>query len=493
MQRRACCSVKPGVNGGGVASADASGNNGCRDAASPPIPTGDAAQMTRSLVILAAGQGTRMNSDLPKVLHPLGGVPLVVHALRAGAVLEPARVVVVAGHGAAQVRAVVADEDPEAVVVEQTEQLGTAHAVAQARAALDGQAGDVVVLYGDTPFVGAETLQALADARARHDLVVLGFEAADPGRYGRLVMAGEALARIVEFKDATAEERAIALCNSGLVCADRAVLFDLIDAVGNDNAAGEYYLTDIVAVARARGLSAGVVRCAEAETLGINTRAELAAAEAALQARMRAQAFDDGVTLVAPDTVFFAADTVIGRDAVIEPHVVFGPGVTVESGAVIRAFSHLEGAHVSRGAVVGPYARLRPGAELAEDVRVGNFVEVKNAVLEAGAKANHLSYLGDAHVGAGANIGAGTVTCNYDGVFKHRTEIGAGAFIGSDTMLVAPVRVGAGALTGSGSVITEDVPDGALALGRARQETRPGLAARLMARLRAAKAKGGKG
>ncbi len=449
--------------------------------------------MSVSLIILAAGQGSRMQSDLPKVLHPLGATPLVLHALRAGRVLDPEHVIVVVGHGGAAVAKVIAAEDDRVQIVTQTEQLGTAHAVEQARAALDGVGGDVVVLYGDTPFIRAETLQAMQAARAVHDVVVLGFEAADPGRYGRLVAQGDALERIVEFKDATAAERAISLCNSGVICADRATLFDLIAAVGNDNAAGEYYLTDIVALARERGLSAGVVRCDEAETLGINTRTELAEAETRFQARMRAEALENGVTLSAPETVYFAQDTYLGRDAVVEQFVVFGPGVTVESGATVRAFSHLEGCHVSRGAVVGPYARLRPGAELAEDVRIGNFVEVKNAQIDEGAKVNHLSYVGDATIGPRANLGAGTVTCNYDGVFKHRTEIGEGAFIGSSTMLVAPVRVGAQALIGSGSVITSDVPDEALALGRGRQETKPGLGKRLMDRLRAAKAAQAKG
>lgn len=438
--------------------------------------------MPLSLVVLAAGLGSRMNSDLPKVLHPLAGAPLLSHALRAGLMLDPDQVVVVTGHGADQVARAARQDWPEVVIAHQDAQLGTAHAVDQARAALAGTAGDVMVLYGDTPFVQGATLQAMRDARARHAVVVLGFRAADPGRYGRLVMAGDQLERIVEFKDATPAERAIDLCNSGVICADAGLLFDLIAGVGNDNAAGEFYLTDIVGLARARGFSVGMVACDEAETLGINTRAELAAAEAAFQARARSEALDNGVTLTAPETVFFALDTVIGRDALIEPNVVFGPGVTVESGAHIRAFCHLEGCHVSRGAVVGPFARLRPGAELAEDVRVGNFVEIKNAILDEGAKVNHLTYIGDAQIGAGANIGAGTVTCNYDGVSKHRTEIGAGAFIGSDTMLVAPVRVGAGAMTGSGSVITQDVPDGALALGRARQDNRPGLAARLLGR-----------
>ncbi|MBE9635359.1 bifunctional UDP-N-acetylglucosamine diphosphorylase/glucosamine-1-phosphate N-acetyltransferase GlmU [Salipiger mangrovisoli] len=444
--------------------------------------------MSLALILLAAGKGTRMESDLPKVLHRLAQAPLLWHALRAGQALEPSRSVVVAGHGAAEVEASTAEFAPEAQVVLQEEQLGTAHAVAQARPALDGFDGDALVLYGDTPFITEATLEAMRDARARHDVVVLGFEAADPGRYGRLIAEGDALERIVEFKDASDAERAITLCNSGVVCAGSRTLFELIDAVGNDNASGEYYLTDIVEIARSRGLSAGVVRCDEAETLGINSRAELRAAEAAFQARKRAELLDEGVQMTAPETVFLAWDTYIGRDAEIEPNVVFGPGVTIETGARIRAFSHLEGCHVSRGAIVGPYARLRPGAELAEEVHVGNFVEVKNAYLAEGVKANHLTYIGDADIGERTNIGAGTITCNYDGFFKHRTTIGKDAFIGSDTMLVAPVTVGDGAMTGSGSVVTEDVPAGALALGRTKQVTKPGFATKLREMLRARKA-----
>ncbi len=443
-----------------------------------------------ALIVLAAGKGSRMNSNLPKVLHPLAGAPLLAHALRVGATLAPARTVVVTGHGAEAVEAALAKLDGQAVVVQQTEQLGTAHAVAQARKALDGFDGDGVVLYGDTPFISPETLLAMQDARtAGADIVVLGFHAADPGRYGRLVATNGDLEKIVEAKDASPEELAISLCNSGVVMADAAALFALIDAVGNDNASGEYYLTDIVEIARAKGLVARVVTCPEAETLGINTRAELAAAEAAFQARARTEALKNGVTLADPGTTFFALDTVLGRDAVIGPHVVFGPGVSVESGAQIKAFSHLEDCHVARGATIGPFARLRPGAEVQEKAHVGNFVEIKNSVLEEGAKVNHLSYIGDARIGARANIGAGTITCNYDGVFKHQTHVGADAFIGSSTMLVAPVTVGAHAMTGSGSVITRDVPDEALALARARQETKPGFAKRLMEKLRAAKAR----
>ncbi len=450
-------------------------------------------RMSIALIVLAAGKGTRMESDLPKVLHRIAHAPMLWHAMRAGQALEPERTIVVAGHEAAQVQASVLGYDPEARVVVQTEQLGTAHAVAQAMPQLEDFDGDAIVLYGDTPFISQDTLEAMSVARARHDIVVLGFEAADPGRYGRLVTEGESLLRIVEYKDATEEERAITLCNSGVLCADASLLADLVKLVKNDNAAGEYYLPDVVALARANGLSAGVVPCDEAETLGVNSRAELAGAEAAFQARARSELLENGVALAAPETVFLAWDTVIGRDTEVEPNVIFGPGVTVESGARLRAFSHLEGCHVSRGAVVGPFARLRPGAELAEEVHVGNFVEVKNAYLAEGVKANHLTYIGDADIGERTNIGAGTITCNYDGVFKHRTTIGRGAFIGSDTMLVAPVSIGDGAMTGTGSVITEDVPPGALALGRAKQVTKQGFATRLFEMLRAKKAKQSKG
>lgn len=445
--------------------------------------------MSTALITLAAGKGTRMKSDLPKVLHRIAGAPMLWHALRAGAALDPERSVVVAGHGFDEVAASVREYDPEMQVVEQAEQLGTGHAVKVALPALEGFDGDVVVLYGDTPFISSDTLEALRAARATHDVVVLGFEAADPGRYGRLVLDGDELVKIVEFKDATDAERQITLCNSGVIAVDAALLIRMLAKLGNDNASGEYYLTDVPELARAEGYKATVVRCPEAETLGVNSRSDLAFAEAAFQAAARAELLDLGVTMQAPETVHLAWDTVIGRDAEIEPNVVFAPGVTVESGARIRAFSHLEGCHVSRGAIVGPYARLRPGAELAEDVHVGNFVEVKNAVLHEGVKANHLTYIGDAEIGQKTNIGAGTITCNYDGVFKHKTTIGKNAFIGSDTMLVAPVTIGDGAMTGSGSTITSDVPAGALAIARGKQETKPDLATKLMNMLRAKKAK----
>ena len=444
--------------------------------------------MSAALIILAAGKGTRMNSDLPKVLHPIGGAPMLHHAMRAGAALDPEHVIVVAGHGAGQVRAAALSYDENAEVVLQEEQLGTGHAVDQARDALKGFEGDIVVLFGDTPFLRPETLERMIAARQRHDVVVLGFEVAElQPRYGRLVMDGDRLVKIVEYKDASEDERTIRFTNSGLLACDAQTLFEMLSETSNDNASGEYYLTEVAELANQRGLTVTAIACDEAETLGVDSRTDLAAADALFQAQARAELLSDGVTLVAPDTVYLSLDTVIGRDAVIEPNVVFGPGVTVESGATIRAFSHLEGCHVARGATVGPYARLRPGAELAEDVRVGNFVEVKNATLAAGAKVNRLSYIGDASVGAASNIGAGTITCNYDGVMKHFTHIGERAFIGSNTMLVAPVSIGDEAMTGSGSVITSDVDAGALALARAPQVEKPGMARKLFEMLKAKK------
>lgn len=433
--------------------------------------------MATALIILAAGQGTRMNSDLPKVLHRIAGAPLLVHAMMSGAAVGPERTVIVAGHGAEAVTGAAKAFDESVEVVIQEEQHGTGHAVMQALPALEGFQGRVIVLYGDTPLIRPETLGAMLNAKS--DIVVLGFETAEPARYGRLVVHLGQLYRIIEYKDATDEERAITLCNSGVICADIAILSRLVRELKRDNAAGEYYLTDIIAAARADGMTAEVVTCPETETLGVNSRADLARAEAALQDRLRAEVMANGVTLTAPETVFLCHDTVIGRDTIVGPHVVFGPEATVESEAEILPFCHLEGCHISRGARVGPFARLRPGAELAEDVHVGNFVEVKNTILDEGVKVGHLTYLGDAHVGERANIGAGTITCNYDGVMKHRTEIGARAFIGSDTMLVAPVRVGAGAMTASGSVITQDVPDSAMAVARARQVNKQGFATRL--------------
>ncbi|MEL7132891.1 MAG: bifunctional UDP-N-acetylglucosamine diphosphorylase/glucosamine-1-phosphate N-acetyltransferase GlmU [Pseudomonadota bacterium] len=445
-------------------------------------------------MILAAGKGTRMKSDHPKILHPIAGAPMLHHALRAGAKLAPTYTIVVAGHGSDAVRAAAHSYDADIQVVIQSEQLGTGHAVDQARSALAGFEGDIVVLFGDTPFLSADTLTRMIAARRSHDVVVLGFDIAEvQPRYGRLVMEGDRLVKIVEYNDATEAERAIGFTNSGLMACDAKVLFDLLAQVNNDNASSEYYLTTIPELANAAGLRVTAIKCDETETLGIDSRANLAEAEAIFQKTARRALLESGVTLVAPDTVHLAFDTEIGRDATIEPNVVFGPGVTVESGATIRAFSHLEGCHVSRGAIVGPYARLRPGAELAEYVRVGNFVEVKNATLATGAKVNHLSYIGDASVGEASNIGAGTITCNYDGVMKHRTEIGARVFIGSNTMLVAPISVGDEAMTGSGSVITSDVDEGALAISRAPQVEKPGMARKLIEMLKAKKARQSRG
>ena len=444
--------------------------------------------MNIALIILAAGKGTRMQSELPKVLHKVAGAPMLIHAMRAGRALEPKRTIIVAGHGFEAVSAAASAEDPEVEIVRQEAQLGTGHAVDQARAALDDFDGTVIVLYGDCPLIQPRTLEELTATLSTAAVSVLGFEAENPARYGRLITDGDRLKRIVEFKDATPAERAVRLCNSGVMAASAQLLFDLLSEIDANNASGELYLTDVIGKAVGRGLSCTAIRCAERETLGVNSRVELMQAEKEFQTLRRAEALEDGISMPAPETVHFSYDTVIGRDAIIEQNVVFGPGVTVESGAQIRAFSHLEGAHVARGCVVGPYARLRPGAELAENVKIGNFVEIKASTLDEGAKVNHLSYIGDAHIGARANIGAGTITCNYDGVMKHHTSIGEAAFIGSNTMLVAPITVGQDAMTASGSVITRDVPAGDLAIARSKQDNKAGFSVKLMNKLRALKA-----
>ena len=444
--------------------------------------------MNIALIILAAGKGTRMQSELPKVLHNVASAPMLVHAMRAGRALEPKRTIIVAGHGFEAVSAAALAEDPEVEIVRQEAQLGTGHAVDQARAALDDFDGTVIVLYGDCPLIQPRTLEELSATLSTAAVSVLGFEAKNPARYGRLITDGDRLKRIVEFKDANPAERAVRLCNSGVMAASAELLFDLLSEIDANNASGELYLTDVIGKAVGRGLSCTAIRCAERETLGVNSRVELMQAEKEFQTLRRAEALEDGISMPAPETVHFSYDTVIGRDAIIEQNVVFGPGVTVESGAQIRAFSHLEGAHVARGCVVGPYARLRPGAELAEDVKIGNFVEIKASTLDEGAKVNHLSYIGDAHIGARANIGAGTITCNYDGVMKHHTSIGEAAFIGSNTMLVAPITVGQDAMTASGSVITRDVPAGDLAIARSKQDNKAGFSVKLMNKLRALKA-----
>lgn len=432
----------------------------------------------RAAIILAAGQGTRMKSKTVKVLHAVGGRPMLhwTHDL-AGQSGADETVVVYGAHSPAVKDAAVALGAKTAL---QDPPQGTGHAVAVARDALAGFSGHAIVLYADTPLITAHTVEkvfAALDAGAA--VAVLGFEPEDPAAYGRLITdADGTLDRIVEFKDASAEEREVRLVNSGVLAAPAELLFDLLTEVTNENANGEYYLTDVVGLARGRGLNAVVVRADPDEVLGVNSRADLAQAEAAFQNRMRERAMAAGVTLIAPETVFFAHDTEIARDVVIEPHVVFGPGVSIEEDAIVRAFSHVEGAQIASGASVGPYARLRPGADIGPEAKIGNFVEVKKAQLGKGAKVSHLSYIGDATVGADANIGAGTITCNYDGFDKHLTVIGEGAFIGSNSALVAPVSIGAGAFTGSGAVITKSVPDDALALARGEQVNKDGWAAR---------------
>jgi len=449
-----------------------------------------ASKRARAAVILAAGRGERMKSPLPKVLHPVGGRPMIDHAIDAALALGCEKVVVVVGAHSPAVRAHVIARMGEGSVAVQEPPLGTGHAVLAATEALADFDGDMVVTYADAPLIRPETVEGLFALReAGADVAVLGFEAIDPAAYGRLVITGgSSLTKIVEAKDASAAELAIRACNSGVLAADARLLFNLLGKVGNANAKGEYYLTDIVGLAVANSRRVEVAFASEGEVLGVNSQAELAGAEAAFQVGRRAELMAAGVTMTAPETVHLAWDTQIGPGARLEPNLVFGPGVTVEGGAVIRAFSHLEGTRVAAGAIIGPFARLRPGAEIGAGAHIGNFVEVKNVAVGPGAKANHLSYLGDGAVGAGANIGAGTIFCNYDGFDKHRTEIGEGAFIGSNSALVAPVTIGKGAYTGSGSVITRDVAPDALALERADQVEKSGWAATFRARKQRAKA-----
>jgi bifunctional UDP-N-acetylglucosamine pyrophosphorylase/glucosamine-1-phosphate N-acetyltransferase len=444
------------------------------------------AHRPRAAIILAAGQGTRMKSPLPKVLHPVGGRAMLDHAIDAAEALGCERIVVVVGDHSPSVRAHVVKRLGEAAIAVQDPPIGTGHAVRAAESALAGFDGDVVVTYGDVPLLTAADIEPVFGGD--DGVTVIGFEARDPGAYGRLVMDGDTLAAITEAKEASAEVLALTLCNSGVMAAPAALLFALLAEVRNDNAKGEYYLTDVVELARQRGAATRVVHAPEDAVMGVNAQAELAVAEALFQTVQRETFLAAGVTMSAPETVHFSYDTRIGGGTTIEPYVVFGPGATIAGGARIRAFSHIEGATVAAGAEVGPYARLRPGADLGEGVRVGNFVEVKNVTMGAGAKANHLAYLGDGSIGAGANIGAGTIFCNYDGVFKHRTTVGEGAFIGSNSALVAPVTIGAGAMVGSGSVITRDVAPGDLALGRGVQTAKPGWAKRFMGSMRAKKA-----
>ena len=429
------------------------------------------------VVILAAGEGKRMRSSKAKVLNPIAGLPMLGHVIEAARGAEADRIALVIGPGRDDVAAAARAVFPEASIFEQSERRGTAHAVLAARAALAEPEDDVLVLFGDTPLVEAATLSRMRGEVAKGAAcVVLGFEAADPTGYGRLIERDGELIAIREHKDASPEERAITLCNGGLMgfAGDKALA--LLDGIRDDNAQGEFYLTDAVEVGHTMGLHMAVIRAPEGEVMGVNDRVQLAAAEAAMQRQLRKKAMRAGATLIAPETVFLSHDTKLGQDVVVEPNVVFGREVTVEGGALIRAFSYLEGAVVRAGAIIGPFARLRPGADIGEDAHIGNFVEVKKARIGRGAKANHLAYIGDASVGAATNIGAGTITCNYDGIDKHHTEIGANAFIGTNSSLVAPVTIGEGAYVGSGSVITEDVPPDALALGRGRQAVKLGWA-----------------
>ncbi len=439
-------------------------------------------------IVLAAGLGTRMKSNLPKVMHEIGGLPLVGHVVKALKQAGSDRISVVTGPDMPELEKLVQNLAPEAHCHVQHERLGTAHAALAARSALASPSDDVLILFGDTPLVTADTIgkvrRALSDGA---DLAVLGFETQQPFGYGRLLTDNGQLVAIREEKDASDAERRITFCNSGIMGFSGQHALSLLDAIGNANAKNEFYLTDAVEIANSRGLKVVAVSGSEVETQGINTRAQLAACEEDFQVRMRDIALENGCTLLAPHTVYFSHDTVLESDVVVEQNVVFAPGVRVASGARIRAFSHLEGASVGRNSAVGPYARLRPGAVLGADTRVGNFVEVKNTTFEDGAKANHLSYIGDASVGSKSNIGAGTITCNYDGYLKHRTEIGAGSFVGSNSTLVAPVNLGSGSFVAAGSVITDDVDQDSMAFGRARQIVKEGKAKQLRERLKAAK------
>ena len=452
------------------------------------------AETPLAIVTLAAGTGTRMNSEVHKVLHPIAGRPMIEHLLASAAELNPAHSVVIAGHGRDQLEAQLGSR---AVIAVQDPQLGTGHAVQQAESALTGFSGDVLILYGDVPFVEAATMQQMLGRLHEADrplCVVLGFRPVDPAQYGRIVSEdARTIAKMVEFKDASQTERQVDLCNSGLMAVRAEELFPLLAKVQNDNAAGEYYLPDIVMLGLKQGRVSAVIETGADEVAGINSRAELAAAEARWQAQRRVAAMDAGATLTAPETVWFSWDTQLGRDVLIEPNVFFGPGVTVADGVKIRANCHIEGAQIASGCEVGPFARLRPGTVLKAKAKIGNFVEVKQAVMGEGAKANHLSYIGDAEVGAGANLGAGTITCNYDGYFKYKTVIGERAFIGSNSALIAPVKIGADAIVAAGSAVTRDVAAGELRLVRAEQLVKPGWADRFhdaMKKKKAAEKKG---
>jgi len=445
--------------------------------------------MQSVVIILSAGMGTRMQSDLPKVLHNIACEPLLIHSMRTAAAMDCQKTIIVAGHGSEEVEKVAINFNPNAEIVIQSEQLGTAHAVNQARGKLLDFNGEVFILYGDTPFIKPNTLKNMSKLRENgSNIVVLGFNTDEQNSYGRLIITEDgSLEEIVEFKDATDDQKKINYCNSGVICTDTNLLFDLVSEIENKNANNEFYLTDIIKLAKNRNLKCATVECSESEAMGINSRVELAHAESYFQEEKRTEMMLNGVTLTDPNTVWFSSDTVIGRDTIIEQNVIFGPETTVESHALIKSFSHIEGAHISKGAIVGPFARLRPGAELANNSKVGNFCEVKESQIGEGAKVNHLSYIGDAKIGDNVNIGAGTITCNYDGVSKHLTEIGNRAFIGSNTSLVAPIQLGSDTMTASGSVITSNIPDKALGIARSKQENKLNFAVKFFDRLKAIK------
>jgi bifunctional UDP-N-acetylglucosamine pyrophosphorylase/glucosamine-1-phosphate N-acetyltransferase len=443
-------------------------------------------------IVLAAGEGTRMRASLPKVLHAVAGRSLLAHVLGAAPQGAATSLAVVVGPN----HQAVADEAqrvrPDAAIFTQTERLGTAHAVLAAKAAIAPGFDDLLIAFGDTPLISADTFERLrAPLKAGAGLAVLGFHAADPTGYGRLVVDNGHLTAIREQADANESERKITLCNAGVMAFDGRVALKVLESIGNANSKGEFYLTDAVAIVRECGRDAVVIETGEDEVRGINTKAQLAEAEQVMQSRLRRAALDAGVTMIAPETVFLAPDTTFGKDVTVEPYVIFGPGVSVGDGAVIHAFSHIVQATIGKNTSVGPYARLRPGTSLGDGARIGNFVETKAAILEAGVKVNHLTYIGDTHIGANANIGAGTITCNYDGFNKHKTQIGEGAFVGSNSSLVAPVKIGKGAYIGSGSVIARDVPDDALAVERSQQTLREGWAKRFRDMKAAAKAERG--
>ncbi len=446
--------------------------------------------MKNLALILAAGKGTRMKSELPKCLHEVAGAPMVEHVLATAIAAGTDGQVVIIGHGGDQLKAVIEANRDEVVFETQGEQLGTGHAVQIAKAHIDQSEKTTVILYGDSPLIKEDTVRALmAKAEELQGPAVLGFDTPNPGKYGRLLTQGDELIAIREAKDATAEELNVTLCNSGVIACPSALLNTLVAQINNNNASGEYYLTDIIELARADGHKTGFILCEEAETQGVNTPADLRSVSAEFQNMKREEFLSQGVKMWNAESVYFHHDTQIGAGSLIEPNVVFGPKVTIENNVQIRAFSHLEDCHICENAQIGPYARIRPGSEIGDGARIGNFVETKNAQIAKGAKVNHLSYIGDTEIGENSNIGAGTITCNYDGVFKHKTKIGQRVFIGSNSSLVAPLEIGDDAMTGSGSVITENIPASDLAIARSKQVNKAGLAKKFMDRLRALKSK----